>query len=77
MNKYVTCPQVIGSFGDKENPDHFCIAMEDMTLNYTTMNMIDGNSFEDAAELLKMAAKMHAQYWQSPLTHEDWLNSYD
>ena len=74
----MTLPQVIGSFGDKENPDTtFCIAMEDMTLNYSTMNMIDGIDFDDATELVKIAAKMHANYWESPVIYEDWLNQKD
>ena len=76
MHEFMPCPKIYGTFKG-ESDSQFCIAMEDMTLNWTGMSIPDGVTLDDSKILVSQVAHMHAHYWKSPILTEEWLNIKD
>ena len=71
------CPEIIGQFKDSQDPNLFCIAMEDLTVEYNPLKSINGIGKQDAMQLIEYASSMHAHYWESEEIKADWLNVKD
>ena len=71
-------PALIGTFKDPEKPEEFfCIAMEDLSVEYDAMPGKDGITKAEAILMAKQAARMHAHFWGSKTLEQPWLNKKD
>ena len=61
-------PGVIAVFVDPEKPkEFFCIVMDDMGIDHDAMDQIKGITLNEQKELVSVACKLHAAFWDHPV----------
>jgi hypothetical protein len=73
------CPlqtvEVYGVWRDAEKPDEwFCIAMANMNTANQVFDCAKGITWAESTNILMLAAKLHAKYFQSDVLKQDWLS---